>query len=194
MKESFLGFYALEQHGAMDYAELIQEDVLHKHNIKIKNCRRQGNDGASVMSCQYSGVQKKISDIVPTASFVHCCGHNLNLVISDASKMSPNILRFFETVQNVYNFFSSSCPRWASLALGDDTASKINRKVLKKVCSTRWESRHTAIFALKERFMDVIKCLTTISLTSSKKDERDMSKTLKNKIESSEFVLILYIW
>lgn len=42
--------------------------------------------------------------------------------------------------------------------------------------------------------MDVIKCLTMISLTSSKKDERDMSKTHKNKIESSEFVLILYIW
>jgi len=193
IKESFLGFYALEQHGAMNYAQLIQ-DVLHKHNIKIQNCRGQGYDGASVMSGQYSGVQKRINDIVPTASFVHCCAHNLNLVISDASKISPSISRFFETVQNVFNFFSSSGPRWASLAFGDNTASKIRKKVLKKVCSTRWESRHTAVFALKERFMDVIKCLTMISLTSSKKDERDMSKTHKNKIESSEFVLILYIW
>jgi len=62
------------------------------------------------------------------------------------------------------------------------------------VCSTRWESRHTAVFALKERFIDVIKCLTVISITSNKKDERDVSKALKNKMESSEFVLILYIW
>jgi len=161
----------------MDYSQLIQ-DVLHKHDIKIKNSRRQGYDRASVMSGQYSGVQKRINNIVPTASFVHYCDHNLYLVISNASKMSPSIKRFFETVQNVFNFFSSSDPRWASLALGNNTASKIRRKVLKKVCSTRWESRHTAVFALKERFIDVIKCLTIISLTSSKKDEQDMSKAL----------------
>jgi len=41
IKKSFLGFYALEQHGVMDYAQLIQ-DILHKNNIKIKNCRGQG--------------------------------------------------------------------------------------------------------------------------------------------------------
>jgi len=94
----------------------------------------------------------------------------------------------------VFNFFKSSGPQWASLALGDSTASKIRKKVLEKVCSTRWESKHTAVFTFKERFIDVIKCLTVISLTSSKIDERDVSKALKNKIESSEFVLILYIW
>jgi len=76
IKESFLGFYDLEQHGAMNYAQLIQ-DFLHKNYIKIKNCRGQGFDGASVMSGQYSGVQKRINDIVPTASFVHCCAHNV---------------------------------------------------------------------------------------------------------------------
>lgn len=42
--------------------------------------------------------------------------------------------------------------------------------------------------------MDVIKCLTIISLTNSKKDEQDMRKILKNKIESSKFVLILYVF
>ncbi|VVC42839.1 Ribonuclease H-like domain,Domain of unknown function DUF4371, partial [Cinara cedri] len=193
IKESFLGFYALEQHGSMDYAHLIQ-NVLHKHNIKIKNCIGQGYDGASVMSGQYSGVQKRINNIVPTALFVHCCAHNLNLVISDASKISPSISRHFETLHSVLNFFNSNGPIWASLALGDNTASKIRRRVLKKVCSTRWEFRHTAVFVLKERFIDVIKCLTIMSLTSGKKDERDMSKALKNKIESSEFVLILFIW
>ncbi|KAF0703312.1 zinc finger MYM-type protein 1-like, partial [Aphis craccivora] len=164
--EEIIRFYALEQHGAMNYAQLIQ-DVLHKHNIKIQNCRGQGYDEASVMSGQYSGVQKRINDIVPTASFVHCCAHNLNLVISDASKISPSISRFFETVQNEFNFFSTSGPRWASLAFGDNTASKIIKKC-----------------ALSDGNLDIL----------HKKDERDMSKTHKNKIESSEFVLILYIW
>ncbi|VVC27323.1 Domain of unknown function DUF4371, partial [Cinara cedri] len=127
--KSFLRFYALEHHESMDYAHLIQ-NVLHKHNIKIQNCRGQGYDGTSVMSGQYSGVQKRINYTVPTASFVHCYAHNLIFVISDASKISPSISTFFETLQNVFNFFSSSGPRWASLALGDNTASKIRRRIL----------------------------------------------------------------
>lgn len=193
VKESFLGFFALDKHEAIDYADLIQE-VLSKYSIKISNCRGQGYDGASVMSGQYSGVQKRISDIVSTASYVHCCAHNLNLVISDAAKTSLSVTKFFQTIQNVFNFFSTSSPRWTSLALGDEIALNIKKKVLKKVCSTRWESRHTAIYALKSRFIDVLKCLSRLILTSEKRDERYASIALKQKLESSEFVLILCLW
>jgi len=59
------------------------------------------------------------------------------------------------------------------------------------VCPTRWEARHDAVFVLQERFIDVVKCLTKISLTTKKTDERNSSLTLKKKLESSEFILIL---
>jgi len=89
------------------------QDVLLKHYINIKNCRRQEYDGASVMNGQYCGVQKKkkISDIVPTASYLHCYSHNLNLVTANASKSSERIKRFFETLQNMFNFLGSSGQR-----------------------------------------------------------------------------------
>ncbi|XP_025207826.1 52 kDa repressor of the inhibitor of the protein kinase-like [Melanaphis sacchari] len=129
IKESFLGFYPLDKHDAEGHVNLIKS-VLSTHNLDISKCRGQGYDGASVMSGCFSGVQKRISDIIPNASFVHCAAHNLNLV--------------------------SSAPRWATLALGDDVA----KIVLKKVCTTRWESRHNAVFALKFRYKDVLKSLT----------------------------------
>jgi len=144
IKESFLGFYPLDKHDAEGHVNLIKA-VLSTHNLDISKCRGQGYDGASVMSGCFSGVQKRISDIIPNASFVHCAAHNLNLVLSDMAKSTPKMLNFFNIVQDLFLFFSSSAPRWATLALGDDVA----KVVLKKVCTTRWESRHNAVFALK---------------------------------------------
>ncbi|XP_060864291.1 zinc finger MYM-type protein 1-like [Metopolophium dirhodum] len=106
IKESFLGFYPLDKHDAEGHVNLIKA-VLNTHNLDISKCRGQGYDGASVMSGCFSGVQKRITDIIPNASFVHCAAHNLNLVLSDMAKSTPKI---------------SSAPRWATLALGDDVA------------------------------------------------------------------------
>jgi len=83
--------------------------------------------------------------------------------------------QFFDTVQDIFLFFSKSAPRWVSLALGNDTA----KIVLKKVCTTRWEAKHNAVYALKTRFIAVLKSLTTMSLTSNKSDEKLMAAGLK---------------
>lgn len=90
-------------------------------------------------------------------------------------------------MQDVFNFFGSSAPRWALLALGN----KVSKKTLKKACPTRWEVRHDAVFVLQERFIDAVKWLTKISLTTKKPDERNASISLKKKLESSEFILII---
>lgn len=79
--------------------------------MDISKCKGQGYDGASVMSGIYSRLQKRINDIVPNAVYVHCYAHYLNLVVCDAAKRSDKAMRFFETVQSVFNFFSGSDSR-----------------------------------------------------------------------------------
>lgn len=156
--------------------ELLQNTLM-KLDLNIMKCRGQGYDGAAVMSGSVTGVQKRICDIVPNATFVHCCSHNINLVLCDAAKSSRKIQSFFDSVQDIYNFFSSSSPRWAQLAFGEEYGMKINKITLKKVCPTRWEARHNALFSLKHRFVDVLKALSNIQLSSSKKDEINMATT-----------------
>lgn len=193
VKESFVGFFELKHHGAADYTQMIYE-ILSKLDLDINKCRGQGYDGASVMSGVHSGVQTRIKELVPSASYIHCCSHNLNLVISDAAKCHSKVLNFFDTVQAIFNFFASSAPRWALLAFGHDISIKIRTKVLKKVCPTRWEARHDAIFSLKERYIDVLKSLTHIILTSNKTSEKTLASGLKKKLETFEFILILCMW
>ncbi|XP_022166813.1 zinc finger MYM-type protein 1-like [Myzus persicae] len=193
VKESFVGFFELKHHGAADYTQMICE-ILSKLDLDINRCRGQGYDGASVMSGVHSGVQTRIKELVPSASYIHCCSHNLNLVISDAAKCHSKVLNFFDTVQAIFNFFASSAPRWALIAFGHDISIKIRTKVLKKVCPTRWEARHDAIFSLKERYIDVLKSLTYIILTSNKTSEKTLASGLKKKLETFEFILILCMW
>lgn len=69
-------------------------------------CRGQGYDGAAVMKGFYSGLQKRIKDKVPTASYIHCCAHNLNLIISDAVKSNQKVQFFFLILFKLSSIFS----------------------------------------------------------------------------------------
>ncbi|KAL4147861.1 hypothetical protein QTP88_002198 [Uroleucon formosanum] len=97
-------FFEFKKHGAIDHENLIYE-VLKSYNQDIQNCRGQGYDGASVMSGAWSGVQQRISSTVSNAPYVHCCAHNLNLVICDTAKSTHIASNFFTTIQSIYNFF-----------------------------------------------------------------------------------------
>lgn len=89
--------------------------------------------------------------------YIHCDAHNLNLVLSDVARSTTKFSSFFDTVQEIFNFFSKSGPRWGFLTFGDNVANIMKKKVLKKVYVTRWEARHEAVYALKDRYIDVLK-------------------------------------
>ncbi|XP_065650422.1 zinc finger MYM-type protein 1-like [Hydra vulgaris] len=82
IKETFLGFYEIKDHSAVGLTNQLLL-LLENKGIDLKKCRGQGYDGANVKSGIYNGVQKKINNIQPSAQYVHCASHNLNLVIND---------------------------------------------------------------------------------------------------------------
>lgn len=58
------------------------------------------------------GLQKRILNINPRALFVPCNAHSLNLVVNDAVKSCVSVVTFFDLIQHVFVFFSSSMKRW----------------------------------------------------------------------------------
>ncbi len=58
--------------------------------LSLNNLRGQGYDGASTMSGEKSGVQKKIREKQPKAIYTHCAGHSFNLAISSSCTL-PHI-------------------------------------------------------------------------------------------------------
>lgn len=65
-----------------------------------------------------------------------------------------------------------------------------SKPTLKRLCPTRWSSRHDAIHALRFRYSDILQALTKISLQSKKSDERAEATGLITSIESFKFAMI----
>jgi Domain of unknown function (DUF4371)/hAT family C-terminal dimerisation region len=198
VKESFLGFFNVVDQSAKGMVELFKSIL---SDVNVNKCRGQGYDGASVMSGKMSGVHKRMQDnvTVNNALYVHCCAHNLNLVLCDAAEASSEVKTFFAVIQEIYNYLGGSAPRWAVLqAVGEEVCGKLDKNnskiTIKKLCPTRWESRHQAVSALLLRYADVLKTLTKLSLTAVKPEARQQASALRGSIEKFEFVFLLVIW
>ena len=188
--EAFTSFTEVEDSSAIGLHKLTTNSSQEK-GLDTKNCRGQGYDGAAVMSGMYSGFQKKIQDVAPHAFYVHCASHNLNLVLKDAMEGVTETRQCYNTIESVdlYTFFGHSIVRWQKLQNIHDRSS--SNPTLKVLNPTRWSGRYDAVYALKERFFDIMKCLTHIILTSTKPKERDEAMAIKKQIENFDLVFML---
>lgn len=101
--------------------------------------------------------------------YVHCAAHNLNLVVNDVVKEVIEMQTFFETVQQIYNFFGHSIKRWNILSsfISNKEGESSTSVTLKTLNPTRWAGRFDAIFPLRVRFVGVQKALTKTILFQS---------------------------
>lgn len=122
IKESFIGYFHVVDGRAAGICNQLISIMFDKFKLDQRYITGQAFDGASVMSGKDGGVQKLLrnemnkqgNDFVP---YVHCPPHQLNLVLVHAAERGTpqppiEVRRFFELVQEVYRFFSTSYRRW----------------------------------------------------------------------------------
>lgn len=105
----------------------------------------QGYDGASVMSGQCSGVQKRIRELAPHAMYVHCYAHTLNLVLVDSVKMVPYATEVLALLESLYVFISTTK---AHAIFVQKQSEMHSDKQLQKLTDTRWACRYAVVNAL----------------------------------------------
>ena len=97
--ERFLTFFPAKALNAESLTQYIL-DTLTLYNIDPQMIVSQGYDGASVMSGSCSGVQKRIREVAPCASYIHCHAHVLNLVLVDCAKKNQHAADFFHSYRH----------------------------------------------------------------------------------------------
>jgi hypothetical protein len=112
--ESFLGYYVIQKPDASHY-ELLVLEILASLGLDFSYCRGQTYDNAATMSGERSGLQKRLLDRNPKATFLNCDNHSLNLAASHAAEVDPGVVTFFGPVNEVFVFFSHSPQRWAKM-------------------------------------------------------------------------------
>ena len=105
IREYFMGYVKLERMDAQSISDTLLSTV-QKWGLDFTSLVGQGYDGAAVMSSSKNGVQSKIREKCPNATYVHCRSHVLNLAIASGCKNVPSVRNLFDSVGKLTWFLS----------------------------------------------------------------------------------------
>ncbi|XP_019184047.1 PREDICTED: zinc finger MYM-type protein 1-like [Ipomoea nil] len=91
------------------------ENLLTRHGLSISRIRGQGYDGASNRRGEFNGLKTLIMNENPSAFYVHCFAHQLQLALVGVAKENEEVGNFFFTVSQLCNIVCASFKRMDSL-------------------------------------------------------------------------------
>lgn len=158
--EQFLKFVQVESTTGQNLADVILT-TLTTCGINLNYLRGQGYDGAAAMSGKFKGAQARVTEKYPTALYVHCVSHSLNLALSNAVDVI-SIRNSFGVIEKVYTFFNT--PK-RQIILNNHIkilVPDVNRTRLVQLCPTRWVERHDSIIVFNQLLLPVVAALEEI--------------------------------
>ncbi|XP_011404137.1 PREDICTED: zinc finger MYM-type protein 1-like [Amphimedon queenslandica] len=153
----------------------------------MTNCVSQCYDGASVMSSRLTGVRTRVTDMNPSAIYIHCHAHQLNFVLVNTCCTVSQASYFFSLLESVYVFISSSI----SHAIFMKELGFTRQIQLKKLSDTRWSCRFSSINA-NTTILPLLHTLEEISESST--DRSINARGLLYQVASFSFFLSLALF
>ena len=168
-------------------------NTLKEYQLDPKLIVSQGYDGASVMRGSVSGVQKRIKEIAPHATYVHCYAHYLNLALVDSTRNVLDASEFFALMEFLYAFMSTS--KAHAIFVEQQSELHLTKQVpqLQRLSDTRWAYRFLAVDAVCSRFDAILATLEVI------KDGDDRPKAVEpignlTQVQCFKFLLVLIVF
>lgn len=96
IREEFMGFVKLERMDAQSISDTLLSAV-QIWGLDLTSLVGQRYDGAAVMSSSKNGVQSKIKEKCPNATYVHSRSHVLKLAIASGCKNVPSFINLFDS-------------------------------------------------------------------------------------------------
>ncbi|CAF3629139.1 unnamed protein product [Rotaria sp. Silwood1] len=181
--ERFLGFERASDTTGLGLFNLLIE-WLNKLGLDIKNIVGQGFDGASSMTGEYKGVASRLIQVSPTALYVHCNGHVLNLCLVDVAEAVVHIRNNFGVVKSLYNLIEAS-PKRHKVFEDLQKESGIISISLKQLSDTRWACRYESLKVISSRYLEILNTLEKL--------ETSDSYILLHVIKTFDFVFHIYM-
>ena len=192
--ERFLTYIKAESLNAESLTKYIL-DTLDEYNINVSGLVSQGYDGASVMSGKVSGVQARIQNVVPTALYIHCNAHCLNLCLVDSVKAVGYAGKFFALLETLYVFLSSS--KCHVMFVRHQQAIYKDKQVrqLQRLVDTRWACRANAVATICHTYKAVVATLEEfIADSDSNKTRVCEARGLLLQVKCFQFMVSLVIF
>ncbi|XP_065321991.1 zinc finger MYM-type protein 1-like [Gordionus sp. m RMFG-2023] len=186
--ERFIEFFDVTMHRDANSLSKFVIKFLNDKKI-MKKLIGQSYDGAAVMSGDSHGLQAKIRDVNPSALYIHCFAHKLNLILSKSCSKFKECKVFFATLSCLASFFSTSSKRTAEF-------DKYVKKRLPRVAPTRWEYNDRLVQTVFNYLKDLV-----VFFESMIDEESDIvwdndvlitSRGYLNILNDANFLILLY--
>ncbi|KAL4135941.1 hypothetical protein QTP88_007518 [Uroleucon formosanum] len=129
---------------------------LRNHSESAPKNATFGYDGEANMPGKYRGVQARILNLPPKATYTHCASHRLNLTLIKACNVL-SIKKLFSTVKEVSNFVRDSPKRVDLFKKKINEILPSSKLVLPvNLCETRWVESHEAIIRFSDMLIPIV--------------------------------------
>ena len=125
-------------------------------------------------------MQAIIKRAYPSAHFVHCYAHKLNLILQKATSVNRNVRVFFSSLSGVSEFFSKLPQCMASL----ENATAGRR--IPRPSSTRWNFWSRTVNSVHEIKSEIIQCCSNLE-TSPTQETGFVATGIKNILQNLSF-------
>ena len=187
--------------------KLAMEGLFSKYGLSISSLRGQGYDGESNMRGEFNGFKALILKENPSAYYVHCFAHQLQLALVAVTKNHSRVALLFNVVSNLSNIVEASCKRRDLLR--ETQYSKVIEAIqngdiqsgtgshqessLQRPGDTRWSSHYVSLVSLIIMFSSVIDVLDVIVEDGTNSVLKGQACALLALIQSFEFVFDLHL-
>ena len=201
----FLGLAHVEDTSSLTLKAAI-EDMLMTYNLSFAMFRGQGYDGASNMKGNANGLKKLIMDESPSAYYVHCFSHQLQLTLVAVAKENIDCKWFFGRLAYLLNGVGMSWKKiWMlgvdqaafmieALKLGEiEIGQGLNQEMgLARPGDTRWGSHYKTVMHVMSLYPSIRKVLFRLGKESNSAEALG-AQTMLEVFKSFEFVFMLHL-
>ena len=177
------------------------------HHLTPTQIRGQGYDGASNMKGEIKGLKTLIMQQSPSAYYIHCFAHQLQLVLVAVVKDNEPCAWFFDHVSYLLNIVGVSCKRHdmlrdvraqkvlEALDMGElESGSGLNQEMgLSRPGDTRWGSHFKTISHILDMYPTILEVLVRIGKDPSQRSEWTRIRSVASSFESFDFVFDLHL-
>ena len=196
IREVFVGFYECKNGtSGQAIADLILEAVAGL-GLSMQDCVGQCYDGAGNMAGATKGAAALITKIYPSAVYIHCASHRLNLCVMKSCQLQ-GVRNMMGTMGEICRYFGFSPKRQGVLETKiDELCPNSKHKKLKDVCKTRWVQRLDSLEVFIELLPAITETLDEIRLNTDKhwnNESTTKANAFYHAICTFEFLMVLII-
>ncbi|WVZ71843.1 hypothetical protein U9M48_020377 [Paspalum notatum var. saurae] len=203
--ERFLGLVKVEDTTSLILKEAIQS-LLIKYQLPLSKIRGQGYDGASNIKGHVNGLKKLVMEESPSAYYIHCFAHQLQLTLVAVAKENIDCAWFFGQLAYLLHVLGMSRKKISmlrvaqaeymieALKLGEiELGQGLNQEMgLARPGDTRWGSHYRTVMHVMALYPSIKKVLSKIG-KEYKASESLGAQTMLQVFKSFEFVFILHL-